>query len=56
MERKDGVGGGEECEGGRVKYKDGMGNKMLEAFMCFYSERMRKARYKLGRIQLSVCV
>lgn len=38
----------------REKHKDEMENKMLEAFMCFYSERKRKARYKLGHIQLSV--
>lgn len=49
-----GGGGGEEGGGVRGKYKDWMENKMLEAFMCFYSERQRKARYKLGHIQLSV--
>lgn len=41
--------GGEKCSGGRVKYK-GSEEKMLEAFMCFNSERKRKARYKLGRM------
>lgn len=39
-------------EQGGWKYKDEMENKTLEAFMCFYSERTRKARYKLGHIHV----
>lgn len=41
------AGGGDERGGGRVKYKDEMEKKTLEAFMCFYSERKKKSKVQI---------